>query len=485
MRSVVAYRAILRRQTMISIAQSLARRLSSRPALWLVASLALCCAAASAQVPNPTVTAAPATAMPGEAARDYIFFASDHDLHGHGYVEEEFYLEGTAIRYNTPALATGTVVDSGHPYRTRMVVRRPAHPAKFNGTVLVEWLNVTNGFDADNVWFFSWEHILRAGYAWVGVSAQAVGVNRLKSWSPMRYGSLDVTVGGTITGDALSYDVFSQAGQAIRHPHGIDPLHGLVPRQVIAIGESQSASRLSTYANSIQPLANLYDGILLLSSLGNPIRTDLFVPVFKVLAEWDVTALENTVRQPDTARFVTWEVAGTSHVDKHLRASREPLELRDLGVSSEALLEPTCGVQSIGTTVPTHYVMAAAYEHLVRWIDTGAPAPSAPRIDVPTPGRPALPARDALGHALGGIRLSEFEVPVEFNNGTNTGPGACNRWGYSLPMPKSLLDQLYPHHGRYVSKVAHVNSANVASGYILHIDAAASTRKAATSSIGR
>ena len=64
-------------------------------------------------------------------------------------------------------------------------------------TVLVEWTNVTNGFDAENVWFFGWEHMLRAGYAWVGVSAQQVGVNRLKSWSP-RYGALDVTQGGTI-----------------------------------------------------------------------------------------------------------------------------------------------------------------------------------------------------------------------------------------------------------------------------------------------
>jgi hypothetical protein len=40
-------------------------------------------------------------------------------------VEQEFFIEGTANRYNTPALATGIVVDSGHPYRTRMVIRRP------------------------------------------------------------------------------------------------------------------------------------------------------------------------------------------------------------------------------------------------------------------------------------------------------------------------------------------------------------------------
>ena len=84
-------------------------------------------------------------------------------------------------------MATGSVIDSGHPYLTRMIVRRPADPKRFNGTVLVEWLNVTNGFDADNLWFFDWEHVLREGYAWVGVSAQNVGVARLVSWNPTRY----------------------------------------------------------------------------------------------------------------------------------------------------------------------------------------------------------------------------------------------------------------------------------------------------------
>ena len=43
---------------------------------------------------------------------------------------------------------------------------------------------------------------------------------------------------------------------------GVDPLGGLKARRVIAIGESQSASRLATYINSINPLANEYDGFL-------------------------------------------------------------------------------------------------------------------------------------------------------------------------------------------------------------------------------
>src|ERR1700756_1327195 len=297
--------------------------------------------AGAGSVQNPTVNGPIASPdVPGAPTYNYPFFASNHDLPTHGYVEEEFYFQGTANRYNTPALTTGTIIDSGHPYLTRMLVRRPADPKQFNGTVLVEWLNVTNGFDAENTWFFSWEHILKEGYAWVGVSAQQVGVARLQAWNPDRYGSLDVTQGGAITGDDLSYDIFSQAGQAVRSPVGVDPLGGLKARYMIAIGESQSAFRLATYVNSINPLANEYDGFLLLSTLGNSIRTDLSVPVWKILTEYDVAAFEAPVHQSDTGKFRTWEVAGSSHVDQHLRASREPLELRDLGKSSEAGMGP-------------------------------------------------------------------------------------------------------------------------------------------------
>jgi hypothetical protein len=145
---------------------------------------------AGAAVPNPAVTGpVVVSGIPGNTAHDYPFFATNHDLATHGYIEEEFFIQGTASRYNTPAQATGTVIDGDHPYKTRVVVRRPADAKRFNGTVLVEWYNVTNGFDAENMWFFAWEHMLRAGYVWVGVSAQQVGVATLKKFSAARYGA--------------------------------------------------------------------------------------------------------------------------------------------------------------------------------------------------------------------------------------------------------------------------------------------------------
>ena len=61
-------------------------------------------------------------------------------------------------------------------YKTRIIVRRPANPAHFNGTVIVEWMNVSAGESAPD-WDFLNPMLMRDGYAYVGVSAQALGVD--------------------------------------------------------------------------------------------------------------------------------------------------------------------------------------------------------------------------------------------------------------------------------------------------------------------
>jgi hypothetical protein len=444
-------------------------------------------AMSAAAVPNPVVTgpiASPAT--PGDASRNYTFFASDHPLAVNGYIEEEFFIEGTANTYVTPTAATGSVATSGNAYKTRIVVRRPASDRNFNGTVLVEWLNVSNGFDADNFWFFTWEHALRSGYAWAGVSAQRVGVDRLKAWNPARYGELDVTRGGAITNDALSYDIFMQAGQALRNPTAVKMLGGLKAKTFIATGESQSAQRLSIFVNSVMPLGNVYHGALMLSNYGQPVRPDPVVPVWKLLFEWDLQTGEAAIRMADSAKFRTWEIAGTAHVDHHLRLSREPLELRDLTVSSEAALAPTCAVPTIGSRVPNHYVVDAAIDHMVRWIRDGKQPPTAPRMEIASygPGSSAKIARNAFNLALGGIRLAEIEVPTAENVGESVSGGACPRWGYHRPFSLATLQSLYPNRGRYVDQVGRVTRDNVKSGYILDDDGERTIDAAKASNVG-
>ena len=75
----------------------------------------------------------------------YPYNATPIDLAKQGYIEEEFFLSGEANRYSTPAGERGTVLDTNHSYTTRIVVRRPKAAARFNGTAIVEWYNVSQG----------------------------------------------------------------------------------------------------------------------------------------------------------------------------------------------------------------------------------------------------------------------------------------------------------------------------------------------------
>ena len=81
---------------------------------------------------------------------------------------------------------------------------------------MVEWLNVSGGTDDAPEWTLSHNELIREGFAWVGVSAQQVGVDAAKSTDPAEYSSL------SHPGDSFSYDIFAQAGQAIRKERSDD-----------------------------------------------------------------------------------------------------------------------------------------------------------------------------------------------------------------------------------------------------------------------
>ncbi len=421
---------------------------------------------------------------PGDPSHDFVFSTSAIDLAGHGYVEEEFFIAGTANRYTTPELATGNVVDGGHPYKTRLVVRRPTASARFNGTVVIEWNNVTGGRDLDIDWFQAGAYFVRNGYVWVGVSAQRVGVNHLREWSPVRYGSLDVTHGGRIENDALSYDIFSAVAKAVREPGDVDVLGGLAAERVFATGHSQSASRLSVYLNNVHPRDPVFDAVVVHGG-GGQIRQDEDVKVWKLMAEGDMVT-RAAIRQPDTDTFRSWEVAGSSHVDIFFRTELSRVSALEAGreLATAEIGSPDCDHPSY-SRVPFRHVLHAAFDHLVRWVDDGTPPPSAPPLYTSVVGPPAAFARDSYGNVLGGIRLAAHAVPTGTNTGTNTGKQRfCRLYGTHEPFDAVLLERLYPSAEAYVEAVKNVVADNVAAGYLLEYDAKATVREAERSDIG-
>jgi hypothetical protein len=429
------------------------------------------------------------------------FTAAPIDLASFGYVEEEYFIEGSATAYafqgtaGRDGLWSVKATTAAH-YKTRLLVRHPSDPAKFNGTVLVEWLNVSGGVDDDPEFSFGHVELLRSGFAYVGVSAQAQGVvgggfslapagvssQPLVEWDPARYGTLEHP------GDNYSYDIFTQAAEVVRHPGPVNPLGTLKPAHLIGDGESQSAFRLVTYVDAIAPLHKVFDGFFIHSRsggaaelvvagggktaniLGGPslasIRGDLTVPVFQFETETDVLGITtltpfSSARQTDTDRLRSWEVAGTSHADQYL------LDYAAQGMPGADAGSLGCADVNRG---PQHWVVDAALHAMNTWVTGGSPpAAGAPLLLVDAgPGF----AKDAEGNALGGVRTAAVDVPIATYSGqSSTSNVLCSLFGTTTPLSTAQLMALYPTHDDYVNKVTAATAAAQQAGFVLAADA--------------
>lgn len=424
--------------------------------------------------------------LEGPVPGDPFVVVGAMDMAAVGYVGEEWFLSGTAGSYELD----GPRGDDGRwqasrtgarePFKTRLVVRRPEDPARFNGTVFVEWHNVSGGVDAAPGWLFLHRHLAREGAAWVGVSAQKAGIDGgglvpgmpLKQANPERYASL------VHPGDAFAFDVWGEVASALRTP-GSGPLGSLEPQRLIAMGESQSAGFLVTYVNAVDPLEPRFDAFLIHGRPGTAagldgqylraspdgdvhqvtsrivdghrIREDVRVPVLTFQSETDVVTLGGgRARQPDSERFRLWELAGAAHFDTYgLIATHVDKE----GVSVEKLaagMAPTAEPLGFAAGMPVnsgpqqHYVLGAAVTQLDRWLREGTPAPEAPRLET-SDGSTTELVRDELGIARGGIRTPWVDAPSAALSGEDPGgDGFAFLFGRTQVFDDATLARLYP-----------------------------------------
>ncbi|OBH09724.1 alpha/beta hydrolase domain-containing protein [Mycobacterium sp. E1747] len=434
------------------------------------------------------------------------------DIGSVGYAAEEFFISGTASSY-APKGELGPdgrwdVKPSGTAdYTTRIVAITPTEPARFNGTALVEWLNVSGGIDAPAVWMMAHREIVRAGYAYVAVSAQKVGIDggasllgmdmSLKTQDPARYGGLHHP------GDAFAFDIFSQAGELVRD-RGDGILGGLHPQRVIGIGESQSAMFLTTYVNAVDPLARVYDGFLVHSRFGpaGPLdgaslieglesspgsqqavkfRPDLRVPLLTVITETDlfghVPLGYYSARQPDNDSLWVWEIPGAAHADNYT-IQVAPIDsgsapLADV-VAAYAPTNMLMGQQLdhyINFGPQHHYVLQAALAALDGWVRTGNAPPSAAPIAMREAESPQL-VLDANGLARGGIRSPWVDVPIARTSGLTTDENLmATIFGSGEPFDSDTVRRLYPGgKTEYLQRFTGALDAAIDSGFILPAD---------------
>ena len=448
----------------------------------------------TAPISNPLVT------LPPEIGAISLL-AQNFDLGEVGYEQFEFFLEGTATAFTN----TGELDRDGFwavepaqqaDYRTRIVVYRPIDSAAFNGNVLVEWLNVTAGFELPPSWGTGQLEMRRGGSVWVGVSAQLVGIEGsdrglplplyLKAVDPARYGTL------VHPGDSFSYDMFSQVAQALRNPDGIAPLDGLDVKHLIAYGESQSAGRLVTYINAVHPLYRPYDGYMVhsrgdgasalaqtpLPEIATPsgalIRTDIDVPVLSFETETDVVLLEfEKARQPDTDMIRAWEVAGTAHGDLYTFVTGRDDTEGDPVFASVVEETSVLGFITCDRPLnngPQHYVFNRGVRALNDWVNDGTLPPTSPQLLLNDDGSDYL--YDDLGNALGGIRSPYVDAPSAVLLGdANSGNSFCFLFGSTSLFSAEQMASLYVDQAGFVQAVTEATEAAVTADFLLREDA--------------
>jgi hypothetical protein len=415
------------------------------------------------EVATPPV---PEVEGPVEVTDDsYPFLAAGHadfptipDL-PRGFVEEEHFVTGSARIYKYDENQEAVVRDADPlDYSTRLLVRRPADPRDFNGTVVVEIMNPSVGFDIDTKWLSSARYFGDSGTAYVGITVPNSGatqpISHLQGWNPGRYSSLGIPERGA------TYDIVSQVGALLRDEGDGNPLSDLGVERLFLTGASQSGTIIRTYLGEgfherwdAADGGPLYDGYVITISSGpfvggywainadtlstvvdplDPRRTigAHGVPVIEVLSEGEsathLTALRDDSDAPDD-RYRLYQVAGARH---NTRA-----------------VEPVCGApgETVTADYPSQYVMTSTFANLDRWVVSGEPMPRAPRLELADGpddfNRPLV--RDEDGNAVGGLRMPAISVP------TATYSSAAEKTVFGA----ERLEELYPTHGSYVRQV--------------------------------
>jgi Alpha/beta hydrolase domain len=417
------------------------------------------------------------------------------------YVEEELFVSGNATVYTYEEQPRRKVVlprDLDVPYKTRLMVRRPADPRKFRGTVVVEWWNSTASFDSAPVWDASAEFFAREGWIYVGVTNSNTPIAFLKGGCRLggvlpvancrqRYATLSLPENGQ------AYELMSQIAHALKQGGAGGPLPAEYRvRRLFHAGQSQQGGSVITYATAFHFPAN--DGYFVQTfstarainfgpvcgAAGAPaypdctpalqgrerlVRTDLPVPVYQAMTETDMEigfgVIANDARQRDTRTYRYYEMAGTAHTGVHKDVDVVP----NLLTLEQACFNPL-NTHADGPVFGA-YLLNAMWKNMELQARFRLPPPRGRGMAVVD----GVVARDAFGNARGGVRLPELDLPVATyspNNEVDVDniPGIllpalpllnlfCVLSGSVFPFDDATLASLYPSADHFVARYRH------------------------------
>jgi hypothetical protein len=496
--------AVILRRTMTSL-------LSRRVQKGIMCALMFLLFAGLAQAETPRMPIVVSTPPSGEPPLSSAARATDPgteyvDLKKAGYVEEEYYLSGVA-----PAITAKGEALFDAPYITRILVRKPKDPDKFNGTVVIEPFSWFGERAAG--WILTKEYLVRKGYAFVGYTlninkpaddpkfppgeydepnryAAIVNFDFMRRFDYARYATLGVYYDPARFRRGGAPDPFVPQSQGIgaqlalllksNAPDG--PMADLMVDRVYVNSWAVTAQVWMDYLDQGRhqqwrmpdgaPLIDAYmTGKMSFGEVGGdvirvPRNMPDDAPFVTIYTESELMhdALEGVALPPDTdhPKLRYYEVTGTSH-----------LRLADFGTQET---EPTAA--DIGKAddplcqqpqdEPAQYVMSALLDDMDRWVRNGEAMPKAPRVKRNSIGVERDPE---TGNMIGGVRPPWIKVPAAtYLTAQETGCGFI--FDTKILYTAAKLQSLYGDYDDYRRKFEAAKIDAIEEGYLLPEDGA-------------
>jgi hypothetical protein len=412
---------------------------------------------APAPDPPPVVsaiaTASPEVTGPGKFFETLMELKPGDDLAHFGYVTKEYFVSGSA---------------NGEPYKTRIVIRRPADNGKFSGLVLAESMHPSG-----NPWMFHFTHTYSMTEGHIGLEILTSATQGFTEFNAERYKGLS-------TANGQAGEIIAQVGALLKSKRADNPLAGLPIRKMVLAGSSASAAVVVNYlpTHMVQRLADMspiYDGFMPTSNGANLRLVD--VPMIQVPTMREVFQGNGPTRQDGDApgnQFRIYEFAGMAHIDSRDAAAYYPDPCK-LPISR----------------FPLAAYMSVGLNHLWHWVDKGTAPPHADRyyVDFNADGDGSLLALDEAGNVKGGIRNPYVDVPTAKFGVPNSGAEPpiknphpfiaargeaaqnqlCGLANYQINFSEARLKKLYKDRKTYQARVAQRYDELVKEGWALPV----------------
>jgi hypothetical protein len=450
--------------------------------------------------PLPAIAPVPST---GQAPLSSAYRPGNEyaDLDQAGYTEKEFYISGIA-----PAITSTGESLFDVPYISRILVRYPKDPTRFNGTAIIEpfsWLG-----ERGTAWVLSKSYLLRKGYAYVGytlsfnkprVDPKTAGwppgsvpanlnLDYMRGFDYPRYALLGLYFDPNRFRRGSHADPFAPQAQGIgaqlahllKSNAATSPLHGLTVQRVYVDSWAVQAQVWMDYLNQGRHQQwRMPDGRALIDAYmtgkmdfgelgGDTARIPRHMPedapfvMVYSQSELMLDVLNGIAAPPDSDHpgMRYYELAGVPHTNNNDTGTDETNDL-DPGKQHEVVC------QHMYDDEPQEVLAQALLDGLDRWVREGKAMPRAPRVLRKDKGLVRDPKTNNVD---GGVRPPWIAVPAAaYMTDPETGCGEA--YDTKIPYPADELRALYGTYDNYVRQFAAAKQASIKEGYLLPEDA--------------